>query len=147
MDPKTHVPVPSVLFTVAITVLLSLINIGSSVAFNAIISLQLMALMATYTISIGSMLWRRTLARTPFYEGRWHLGKKGVYINAVAFVYCSFLIFWIAWPPANDPTPETMNWAIAMFGGVFLISMIMYIVKGRKDYAGPVTLVKEFPSI
>lgn len=141
VNPRTHVPTNSVLFTMAITMLLSLINIGSSVAFNAIISLQLMALMATYTISIGSMFWRRTFSGLPWYEGRWTLGKNGSWLNGVAFVYCSFLIFWIAWPPAANPTPETMNWAVAMFGGVMIISLVGFAF--NKKYEGPVVLVKE----
>jgi hypothetical protein len=31
-----------------------------------------------------------------------------------------------------------MNWGIAMFGGVAIISFIYYIVQGRKVYKGPV---------
>lgn len=141
VNPKTHVPTNSVLFTMAITMLLSLINIGSTVAFNAIISLQLMALMTTYAISIGSMFWRRTISGLPWYEGTWTLGRKGSFINGIAFLYCSYLVFWIAWPPAANPTAETMNWAIAMFGGVFIVSLIGFFF--NKKYVGPVTLVKE----
>ena len=34
-----------------------------------------------------------------------------------------------------------MNWGIAMFGGVALISLTTYVVRGRKMYKGPVVNV------
>lgn len=47
-----RIPINSIALTGIITVLLSLINVGSNVAFNAIISLQVVAIMLTYTISV-----------------------------------------------------------------------------------------------
>ncbi|KAF1985094.1 amino acid permease [Aulographum hederae CBS 113979] len=143
VDPKTHVPRNSVLLTCLITILLSLINIGSTVAFNAIISLQLMALMATYTISIGSVLYARTWGTKKLPPARWSLRSFGLPVNAVAFVYCAFILFWTAWPPAADPTAETFNWAIVIFVGVLLVSGVYFAIWGRKVYDGPVALVRD----
>jgi choline transport protein len=140
---KSTVPRNAILMTCVITCLLSLINLGSSVAFNAIISLQLMALMATYTISIGCVLWQRTIgggASLPY--ARWSLGRYGIPVNAIAFVYSAQIFFWTGWPGAKDPTVETFNWSIVMFGAVFIISMVYYIVYGRKGFSGPVVLVR-----
>lgn len=36
---------------------------------------------------------------------------------------------------------QSMNWGIAMFGGVAFISLVTYIVRGRKMYKGPVVNV------
>jgi amino acid transporter len=124
--------------------LLALINIGSSVAFNAIISLQLMALMATYTVSIGCVLYQRTLGGDKHLPpARWSLGRWGTPINAIAFVYSIFIFFWTGWPGAKDPTAQTFNWSIVMFGGVAIISFGYYVVSARHKYKGPVTLVRE----
>ncbi|KAE9988423.1 hypothetical protein EG328_011183 [Venturia inaequalis] len=137
-------PRNAVLTTCAITCLLSLINIGSSVAFNAIISLQLMALMATYSISIGCVLYQRTFGackRLP--AARWSLGKWGVPVNTVAFIYSSFIFFWTPWPGAENPSLETFNWSVVMFGGIAVISGIYYFFHGRRHYTGPVALVRQ----
>lgn len=34
------------------------------------------------------------------------------------------------------------NWSSAMFGGVLIIAIIYYVLKGRHDYVGPVMLIK-----
>lgn len=144
---RQTVPANAILFTCVVTALLSLINIGSNVAFNAIISLQLMALMATYSISIGCVWYQRTLGgglQLP--PARWSLGRWGSYINGVAFVYSVFIFFWIPWPGAPNPDVTTFNWSIVMFGGVLVISLVFWLVQGRKSYTGPVILVREHVS-
>jgi choline transport protein len=116
-------------------------HVANSALNSAIISLQLMSLMSTYSISIGCVLWMRVSGGTLPYA-RWSLGRYGTFVNAVGFVYSLFLLFWTGWPGAKDPTVETFNWSIVMFGGIFIISMVYYAIWGRKTYAGPVVLVR-----
>jgi choline transport protein len=99
--------------------------------------------MATYSISIGCVLWQRTVnggAHLPY--ARWSLGALGTPINGIAFVYSVYVFFWTGWPGAKDPTLQTFNWSSVMFGGVLLISMVYYIIWGRTHYKGPVVLVR-----
>lgn len=80
------------LLTCTITCLLSLINLGSTVAFNAIISLQLMALMATYSISIGCIWYQRTINKSEHLPvARWSLGRWGPWINGIGWVYSVYI--------------------------------------------------------
>jgi choline transport protein len=135
-----------VFVTCGFTILLSLINLGSSIAFNAIISLQLMALMATYCISIGCVLYQRVVNKDIHLPPRqWDLGRYGTAINAVAFVYSFFVMFWVPWPPAAQKpfNAMTFNWSIVMFAAVLVFSLVYYVLHGRKGYAGPVTLVRQ----
>jgi len=144
------VPRNAILVTCAITCLLALINIGSTVAFNAIISLQLMALMATYTVSIGCVLYQRTIGGgVQLPHARWSLGRFGATINAIAFVYCIQVFFWTGWPGNGRPdlTVKTMNWSSVMFVGVTIIALVYYFVHGRNVYKGPVLLVRSGVSI
>ena len=153
-------PRNAVLFTCAITCLLSLINIGSAVAFNAILSLQLSALMATYSISIGCVWYQRTINRGRHLPpARWSLGRWGSLINGIAFFYSVFVFIWCFFPPADQFTKETFNWGSVMFLGVFVLSLVSlarsqseedlmlivqvyYAVRGRHTYKGPVVLVR-----
>jgi amino acid transporter len=59
VDTKRKIPVNSIALSCVISCLLSLINIGSSTAFNAIISVNTAALMFTYTISISCVIYRK----------------------------------------------------------------------------------------
>jgi len=59
ISPRLDVPVNAILLTLFFTCCMSLINLGSKVAFEAMLSLATVALMATYIISIGCVLLKR----------------------------------------------------------------------------------------
>jgi hypothetical protein len=42
----------------------------------------------------------------------------------------------------KEVNTTTMNWSVAIFGGVIMISMGYYVLHARKIYKGPVTRVK-----
>ena len=122
VDERFRVPTNSVIFTVLFTVVMSLINIGSTAAFNAFLSVSVVALMATYTLSIACILVKR-LRGEPLPPARWRLfgqnadlgdvkgglGKYGAPINAIALVYSIWAFFWGLWPLYNHPTPASVS--------------------------------------
>lgn len=59
VEPNRQVPQNALLFTSAITLVLIMINIGSSTAFYALVSLNVATLMISYIFSIGSLIWTR----------------------------------------------------------------------------------------
>jgi len=138
--PGWNIPLNSVLITFAITTLLSLINIGSSVAFNAIGSLAVSALLGTYLISFTCLVLRRL--RGPLPPRRWSLGAAGIFINIGAIIFLLIVWVFIFFPVEIPVTPETMNWNCVMFGGVMIFAVIYYFIYGRKVYSPPVELVK-----
>ena len=108
---------------------------------NAIISLQLLALMATYAISIGSIALKRMRGQE-LPQSRWSLGKLGLPINVFAFLYSCFAMIWVCFPVTTPVSSESMNYAIVMFSGVFAIALVFYFVQGRHVYKGPVVYVQ-----
>ena len=142
VHPGLKVPANSVALTAMITILLSLINIGSDVAFNAIISLNLVSLMLTYMVSIGCVLYRRVYQPELLPHARWSLGKMGVPINAAGFLYSSFAFFWCFWPNAIPVDKENFNWSVVMFFAILVGCGADWVVRGRKKFRGPVVLVE-----
>ncbi|KAK5705665.1 hypothetical protein LTR17_021489 [Elasticomyces elasticus] len=138
---KLNVPILAVVIAWAFVILLSLIALGSYVAFYAIISLQLIALFFTYEVAIGTLIYRR-LRGPPLPERRWSLGGAGLIINIFAFVYGLFALAFIVLPSTPTVTAETMNWGPVMFAGIMILSIIYYFAGGHKTYLGPVKLVK-----
>ena len=61
-------------------VLLSLINIGSTAALNAILAVDLAALLCSYSLSIGCLLLKRFRGEA-LPPRKWSLGKWGAPIN------------------------------------------------------------------
>lgn len=142
VDSGKEVPVNAIIVTCVFTMLLSLINIGSTVAFNAIISLQIVALFSTYAVSISCVLYRRIKHPELLPTARWSLGKWGIPVNFVGLSYTTFSFFWAFWPNETPVTRETFNWSVVLFVGIFIISLVMYYVQGRKVYKGPVTDIR-----
>jgi amino acid transporter len=138
VHPTLHIPANAVALTCICSCLLALINIGSSTAFNAIISLQVCALMFSYTISISCVLFRRLYHPELLPQARWSLGKWGIPINAIGILYSIFAFFWSFWPNQTPVDAESFNWAIVLFAGTMIICGTMYFVHDRKVYTGPV---------
>ncbi|KAF1817486.1 putative amino acid transporter [Eremomyces bilateralis CBS 781.70] len=141
VHPRLHVPVNSIIFSCTYTILISLINVGSTVAFFAIVSLGTSALMATYLISIGCVAYRR-FTGMPLPKARWSLGKWGIVVNYLGIIYASWALFWGFWPTFKGVTPENFNWAVVLFVGLMLIAAILYFVQARHVYEGPVSTVE-----
>lgn len=137
-----HVPFNSILFTVVYTCLISLINIGSEAAFNAIISLATVALMGTYMVSISCVLLRRIRGQY-LPPARWTLGKAGLPINFCGLIYSTWAFFWGFWPTSYDPTAETFNWACLLFVVLMGLGTVLYFTHAKKVYEGPVAIVED----
>ncbi|KAE8158134.1 amino acid permease-domain-containing protein [Aspergillus tamarii] len=142
VNPRLHIPVNSIIVTCLFSMAMSLINIGSTVAFNAMLSLSTTALMATYLISIGCIIARRISCDPPLPPSRWTLGRFGMPVNILAMIYASWSFFWSFWPNAYDVNAENFNWASVLFVGLMGISTIVYWTYARKHYDGPVVKVE-----
>lgn len=78
------------------------------------------------------------VAQAPLIWGPWHLpGIIGTINNAYACAYMVFVIFWSVWPPGTPVTASTMNYSVAVTGGVMILSAIWYFVRAKKVYKGP----------
>lgn len=142
VDPRRRIPVRAIALSCLISVLLSLINIGSQVAFNAIISLNVAALMYTYAVSISCVIYRKVACAETLPPRRWSLGRFGLTVNIIGLLYVVFALFWSFWPPKPSPTARDFNWSVVIFLGVFIISLLMYLLQGRQHYIGPVVTVQ-----
>lgn len=126
-----------------ITCLLSLINLGSYVAFNAILSLSVSALLTSYSISIGCVALKR-LRGQDLHARRWSLGKLGLPINIAAVCFLLLCYVFTFFPLSEAGlSPQTMNWSIVMYGGVVILASVYYIIYARHYYTGPVLQVKD----
>lgn len=142
VHPRKHIPANAILLSCFISILLSLINLGSTAAFEGIISLNVAALMASYIVSIGCVLYRRIYEPELLPPARWSLGPRmGPVVNAIGLVYAVFAFFWSFWPTERHVDAVSFNWSLVIFMGVTIISLVMYFVQGRKVYTGPVTSV------
>jgi choline transport protein len=78
-----EVPRRAVWTSIAFTSALSLINFGPVIGFNAMVSLTIIAITASYTICIGALIWRRCFGK-PIPKERFSLGRWGLAVNVIA---------------------------------------------------------------
>ncbi|KAF1850649.1 amino acid transporter [Cucurbitaria berberidis CBS 394.84] len=140
VQPGWDIPLNSVIVSFAVSVILSMINLGSTVAFNSIASLGTCALISSYIISISCIFLKRW-RHEPLLPSRFNLGRAGIYVNGIAVAYLCIAFVFAFFPPTPLPTPDLMNWNILIYGIVVIFSLAYFFVKGRKIYVGPVEYI------
>ena len=141
VPPGWDVPVRALLVSLGFTIALSCINIGSTVALNAIVSLGVVGIISPYWISIFCVLLKR-IRRQPLPPRRWTLGRFGFAVNLGALLFLTPLWFFSFWPVRTPVTAATMNWAVMMYVGIIIVAVTFYVFKARHVYVGPAMLTK-----
>lgn len=127
--------------TLLCTTLLSLIIIGSTIAFNVITSLGQLGLVSSYIIVIACIFAKRIKGEA-LLPSRFSLGRFGLLVNGIALCFLALAFIFLFFPAAPNPTPESMNWSCLLFGFILGFSLVYYYVWGRHNYVGPVEYVK-----
>lgn len=127
-----------------INILLALLNIGSTAAFQAFVSALIAAYFTSFLIAAGVMLHQRlTTPESEINWGPFRLRGFGVPVTILAILYSILGIFFSFWPAAVHPNETTMNYSVLLLGGVLIFSMIFWVLHGRKVYTGPIIEVGE----
>ncbi|KAG8530175.1 uncharacterized protein KY384_005658 [Bacidia gigantensis] len=144
-----RIPMLAVVITSIVTCLIGLINLGSAKAFNAVISLSVSSLFASYIIVETLMLYRRCTggikATRDAVEGHqlvwgpFHLPDGiGIVVNAFAVMFGLIIFFFSFWPVATPVDAATMNWSVLMTGSVGIFAVLYYLGRARKTFTGPI---------
>ncbi|RAL00258.1 putative amino acid permease [Aspergillus ibericus CBS 121593] len=135
VHPGLGVPVWSLAFGTVIQMLLGLINLGSSSAFTAFVSVGVIALAASYAIPISLSLLngRREVSRAP-----WTCGPiLGPIVNIIALCWIAFELVLFSMPTSLPVDRVSMNYGSVVFVGFMVISAFWYAVYARKSFKGP----------
>lgn len=132
----TDLPARAVILSVMCAACICAINFASLDAFQFILSVNILALLSTYWLSIGCILLMR-LRGTPLPPARWTLGRWGLPINMFAFSYCGFVMV-CACLPYDTAETASARWAWSLWVGWVLLAMLAYWVFGKKRYMAPV---------
>jgi amino acid transporter len=128
------VPVNGYILSTTIQLLLGLIYLGSSAAFNAFVGVAVMCLGASYAmpVFISLLNGREAMVDSPYPLGRW-----GFAINVCAVLWVSFEMVLFSMPAVIPVTESSMNYASVVFVGFGTISAVWYLISGRYHYRGP----------
>ncbi|KAJ5127912.1 Amino acid/polyamine transporter I [Penicillium atrosanguineum] len=137
VNPRSGLPIRAVILCALITACICVINVGSSAAFNAIVSLTTAGLFLSYEIAIVLIVIKK-IKRDPIAYGPWTLGPLGLVVNIASICFLTITVFFSFFPTELPVVPSNMNWSIVVFSGELLIGLIWYAVYGRKVYHGPI---------
>ncbi|KAF5021739.1 hypothetical protein F66182_6189 [Fusarium sp. NRRL 66182] len=132
VDPYWQVPGRALVLQAVIINIIGLLYLFSSTALEAILGVSTITLTISYAIPIAVLMavGREKLPA----GGEFGLGKFGPFLNVVSIIYTiiTTVFFFFAYTP--NPTPADMNYAIAVFGVVLIVSLVFWLVKGRKSF-------------
>ena len=137
IHPKYKMPLNALSLMSAVCFLLSFIYLGSSTAFNAIISLTSIGLHISYILPIGFIMLRK-IRGPPVAFGPFNLGKWDIPINLFSLVYLFFVIIWMPFPTELPVTAANMNYAGPIMLAVIIGGVIDWFISGHKRFDFPV---------
>lgn len=140
VDKRTSLPLRSIFFCTVFTAIICVINIGSTVAFNAIVSITIAGLFTSYLIPICLMIRKRLTGEVSSLRfGPWRMGNTvGLVVNVLSTIYLVISVVFSFFPPAIPVTLVTFNWSCVVWGGIVLLGLVWYALYGRKRYNGPI---------
>ncbi|RCH80449.1 hypothetical protein CU098_001084, partial [Rhizopus stolonifer] len=135
LNEKTKVPGRALIFQLIISIAIIMPSFGSAVYWQAIMSTSVISINASYGLPLLSrLLW----VRNDMPKGPFSLGKCSLPLNIISIIWISFFSVILCIPSVSPVTPGTMNWASVMIVGVLNLSILFWLVSGRKNYKGPV---------
>ncbi|KAF7594391.1 hypothetical protein BBP40_009372 [Aspergillus hancockii] len=137
VDPRFKIPIRALFLVAFLVVALSFIQIGSTAAFNAILSLSTLGLYISYLLPLIFLVYKRLSAPGDIPRGSFSLGKWGLPINLVAILFATYFSIFLPFPATLPVTGENMNYAGPVLGFVMLFACGDWIVRGRRKWQGP----------
>jgi len=141
MSKWTQTPLNAIWATTLFSVLPGLLDFASPAAANAIFSLTAMALDISYIIPIFLRRFYRHHPEVAFHPGPFYMGPGllGWSANVICISWTLFVSVIFSIPTILPVTPQNMNYASVITGGVVILTGAWYIVSAHHHYRGPIS--------
>ncbi|ODM20240.1 hypothetical protein SI65_03293 [Aspergillus cristatus] len=135
VHPRLGLPLNGLILTTAVVIIFGLIFLGSSSAFNAIVSSSVVALDLSYAMPIAVNCLRGRKLLPP---RAWQLPSgTGWLADMLGLSYIALTTVLFLFPPGRPVTGSSMNYCIVAFAIIVIISVVHWVIHGRKHFIGP----------
>ena len=138
VNTSSQLPIRMIILVGVLQFLLGLVYLGSTTAFNAILSMAVLGMYMSYVLPIIYMLLygrgAAGLLRGPFQMSR----AVGTCVNTVAIIWLIVAMFFSTWPNFYPVTKDNMNYSTVVLAGWLLVGSIMYLTTCRTKYEVPI---------
>ena len=131
IHPVWMAPVCAIWVQGVLTALIGVLYLFSTTVLTAIVSASTVALMISYGLPVTVLL---AVGRDKLHPGPFRLGSWGMLINVVAVVTCALSSVFFFFPSVVHPSASDMNYAIAVFGVMMILSLGFWLVRGHRTY-------------
>ncbi|KAF7116229.1 hypothetical protein CNMCM5793_004305 [Aspergillus hiratsukae] len=130
VNPHFESPFNAQLCVGVIVALLGCIYLGSSTAFNAMMSSAVTINNLAYLVPIltNVLVGRRTMHRGPFFLSH----VPGMAVNIITVAWLVFAIVFFSFPYYMPVTASNMNYTCVCVGGFLLIELLWWVVAGKE---------------
>jgi choline transport protein len=136
VHPTLLVPLNALSLTTILVLIFGCIFLGSSSAFNAIVSASVVALGVTYAIPplINCLRGRRMLPEDRAFRLP---AAVGWVVNVVGIAYTVVTTVLFVFPPVLPVTGSNMNYCVVVFAIILGVSVGQWFVDGKRNFRGP----------
>ncbi|CDH56687.1 amino acid transporter [Lichtheimia corymbifera JMRC:FSU:9682] len=138
LNKRTGLPVNSVWLNVAVAVIIGILYMINSTAFEAIVSVSTIGAQSCYLVPI---MLRITIARKTFKPGPWRLGKFAYPIGAISCCWLLFGVVLFVLPTQWPVDPDNMNYAVVPYVFIMLASGLWFALFARHWFTGPYRII------
>lgn len=139
LNKKVNAPVRAVWLLLLINSCISLINLGSTIAMNAVFSACAIATDWSYVICIGLYIFNAD--KMGVKKGPFNMGRFSKPVMSYACIWTIFVSIVFIFPNYMPVTPQNMNYTVVIMGFVFIAAGGWWIIDLHKWYKGPLTTV------
>ncbi|KAJ6017764.1 hypothetical protein N7451_001143 [Penicillium sp. IBT 35674x] len=135
IHPTLDCPVRATVAMSGLVTCLGCIYVGSTTAFQALISSFIVLSSLSY---LGAILphvlsGRRNMVPGPFYMGQ----KLGMAVNITALLYIMVTVVFFCFPLVLPATVKNMNYTSVIIVGLMALTAMWWLFRGRREYQGP----------
>lgn len=135
VDPKHDSPIRATVAMSSMVTCLGLIYLGSTTAFQSLVSSFIVLSTLSYFGAIASHVLtnRKNIVPGPFYMGH----KCGMIINVLALVYIIVTVVFFCFPFVKPVTVHNMNYTSVITVGLMTLVALWWSYRARHEYTGP----------
>lgn len=131
VDETWKAPARAMVLQGVIIGVVGLLYLFATTVLEAILSVATIALTISYGLPIIAVIM---VGREKLPPGGFRLGSFGPTVNWISVIYCAVTTVFFFFPGEPNPAAADMNYAIAVFGVMLVISVGFWFVKGRVAY-------------
>lgn len=134
VNKELSVPIHAVITGAVVALIVGLLVLIGATAAAALFSLGIAGNLLAWSLPTAL----RLIYTDKFVPGPFYLGKFFTQVNGwISVIYTLYAVIMVMFPQNRNPLPDEMNYTVVIAPGVWLLSLLYYVVYARKVYHGP----------